>query len=160
MLFLEPAQRHNRNGPCLRRGTGREKVALLCVLLHAVRCFAQPHLGPWKCGFGPSSIDMQEWKAGLRSESKRVLIMRIMGGNRVLAIGLSCDLAANQTQTVSNSCKKFLSLYRRGWLTAVTCYEEPLLHVVSLLSIDQWFSICRPLTKGSPRVWFFLHAIT
>jgi hypothetical protein len=94
---------------------------------------------------GRNEIEIQEWQACLRSESKRVLIMRIMVVNTVLVVGLSCNLACDQPQTVSTSCKEFLSFYGRGWFPAVTCSEKPLLHVMSLVNIAQWLSMCRPL---------------
>ena len=109
---------------------------------------------------GRNEIEMQEWQACLRSESKRVLIMRIMGGTTVLVVGLSCNLACDQPQTVIASCKKFLSFYGRGWQPAVTCSEEPLLHVAILLAVDQWLSVGRPLATTSPRDYFCLPALT
>ena len=123
-----------------------------CCACHCVPCVVllRHSLDLENVASGRNEIEMQEWQACLRSESKRVLIMRIMGGNTALVVGLSCNLACDQPQTVSTSCMKFLSFYGRGWLPAVTCSEEPLLRVVGLLNIDQWLSVSRPLATRNP----------
>jgi hypothetical protein len=129
-----------------------------CCACHCVRCVVllRHSLDLESVASGRNEIEMQEWWACPRPESKRILIMRIMGGNRVLVVGLSCNLACDQPHTVSTSRKEFLSFYGRGWLPAGTCSDEPLLHVVSLLNIDQWLSVCGPLATRRPRGYFCL----
>jgi hypothetical protein len=152
MVSVYDAVRNERKLYCWRH----------CCACHCVRCVVllRHSLDLESVASGRNEIEVQEWQASSRPESKRVLIMRITGGNTVLVVGLSCNLACDQPQTVSTTCKKFLSFYGRGWLPAVTCSEEQPMLVVSLLNIDQWLSVCRPLVTRIPRVHFYLPLIT
>jgi len=152
MVSVYDAVRNERKLHCWRH----------CYACHCVPCVVllRHSLDLESVASGRNEIEMQEWQACLRSESKRVLIMRIMGGNTVLVVGLSCNLACDQPQTVTTSCQEFLSFYGRWWFPAATCSEEPLLHGLSVLNIDRWLSICRPQATRSPRDYFCLPVIT
>lgn len=148
MVSVYDAVRNERKLHCWRR----------CCACHCARCVVllRHSLDLESVASGPNEIEMQEWQSYVPSESKRVLIMRIMGGITVLVVGLSCNLACDQPQTVIMSQIPFLLRKRMVacrnlfWRAATACCEpfeyRPV--AISMSSTGHWESarwFCLPL---------------